>query len=598
MTATKVRYLALFAIASMIVPVVAFAQAVHDVTITGTVTAATGERLPGVTVTITSPSLVTAERQMMTNQEGRFVFLSLPPGRYDVKAELQGFNKNSQRGIDLHAGEKTDVRVVLKPSSYQEELTVTAAAPVVDTKSSTVSTTFTSEMLERLPTARNAFYDLAMGAPGMASVGGNESWLSSPSAYGSAANENIFLVNGVNATNPRGAPWGTLVNVNYNTVEEVRILSLGSKAEYGSFSGAAIDVLTKSGSNDFKGDVAYYSMIGNAANNATLRFGGGKNPYITGEPLFYADPKDTLTTKPIDNWEGSATFGGPILKDRLWFYAGYDKNKNKTDTPLWIPLATWDQALYDVKLTGDFAANHRAWLAFHNEKNTSGNQTWGQTWDPTMGYDQHQNNNTLQAQYQWVINDRNLASAKYLGFRTNQKPKQLTGGSPGFINWWKWIGSQSIGLGGNFPYVESYKSSRKTIQADMTHYAAHFLGEHEVKFGVQYTKSQGNFEGGYFQGYANFAYPYPYNYGPAKDWWWNGPENWQWGTDENPVFPIYNMKFFQHPWLTRRIAQEGGGFVDDTWSVNDRLTFNVGMRYDRMTAKYGEGAIYNFPTTA
>src|SRR5439155_961694 len=265
----------------------------------------------------------------------RFVFLSLPPGTFKITGNLEGFQPTSITNIQLHAGEKTDVKVAVHPSSYQESMTITASSPVVDTKSSTVSTTFTSELLEKLPTARNAFYDLAMGAPGMASVGGNESWLSSPSAYGSAANENVFLVNGGNATNPRGAPWRTPFNVNYNTVEEVRIVSLGSKAEYGSFSGAAIDVLTKSGSNDFKGDVAYYSMIGNAANNATLRFGGGKNPYITGEPLFFASPSDTLTTRPIDNWEGSATFGGPILKDRLWFYAGYDKNKNKTDTPLW-----------------------------------------------------------------------------------------------------------------------------------------------------------------------------------------------------------------------------------------------------------------------
>ena len=592
-----VRKFGLLIIALLLFAVSAWAQAVHDVTITGTVTATSGERLPGVTVTITSPALVTGERQTITDNEGRFVFLSLPPGSYKVSAELQGFGRYLQPGIVLHSGEKTDVKVSLKPASFKEEVTVTAAAPVVDTKSSTVATTFTAELLEKLPTARNAFYDLAMGAPGMASVGGNETWLSSPSAYGSAANENVFLVNGVNATNPRGAPWGTLVNVNYNTVEEVKIVSLGSKAEYGSFSGAAIDVLTKSGGNDFKGDVAYYSQLGNAANNSTLNFGGGANPYIKGERLFYADPKDVLTTRPKSSWEGSATLGGPILKDRIWFYAGYDKNKNKTDTPLWIPLHTWDQALYDAKVTGDFASNHRAWVAFHNEKNTSGNETWGPTWDPTMGYDQHQNNNTLQAQYQWVINDRNLASAKYLGFRTNQNPTQLTNSSPGFINWWKWTNSQSIGIGGSFPYVESYKSSRKTIQADMTHYAAHFLGEHEVKFGVQYTKSQGNFEGGYFQGYANFAYPYPWDYGPAKNWWWNGPASWQWGTTENPVFPIYNLKFYQHPWLTRRIASEGGGFVDDTWTVNDRLTFNVGMRYDRMTAKYGEGAIYNFPQT-
>ena len=84
--------------------------------------------------------------------------------------------------------------------------------------------------------------DLALTAPGMSNAGADGSWLPSPSAYGSATNENIFLVNGVNTTNPRGASWGSLVKVNYDTVQEVQVKSLGSQAEYGSFSGAAVDV--------------------------------------------------------------------------------------------------------------------------------------------------------------------------------------------------------------------------------------------------------------------------------------------------------------------------------------------------------------------
>jgi len=110
-------------------------------------------------------------------------------------------------------------------------------------------------MLGVVPTARDTFYDLSLTAAGMAAVGADDSWLPSPSAYGSATNANIFLVDGVNTTNPRGASWGSLVQVNYDTVQEVKVLSLGSRAEYGSFSGAAIDVLTKSGGNQFSGTV-------------------------------------------------------------------------------------------------------------------------------------------------------------------------------------------------------------------------------------------------------------------------------------------------------------------------------------------------------
>ncbi|HEX7418691.1 MAG TPA: TonB-dependent receptor, partial [Thermoanaerobaculia bacterium] len=200
--------------------------------------------------------------------------------------------------------------------------------------------------------------------------------------------------------------------------------------------------------------------------------------------------------------------------------------------------------------------------------------------------------------YQWVINDRNLASAKYMAIGTNENPDPTNSQlKPGMINWWKWTFGQSIGTSGSFPYIESYKSNRKTLQIDQTHYAAHFLGQHEVKYGIQYTKASGNSMGGYFNGYSNFVYPYPYNYGPATSWWWNSCACSFGGSPTNPTIPVYNNKTYQHPWLVRRLEQEAGAFVDDSWSLNDRFSLNLGFRYDRMSAKYGSGLEYNFPTT-
>lgn len=594
MNTRKLSRLGLYLIV-VLVSGLAWAQSVSHGTITGTVTLPSGERMNGVAVKLASSALVTGERTTTSDEQGRFVFLSLPPGNYSVTATMQGFKSFTARDIVLQSGDKRDVAIKLEVGAFEEAITVSGAAPIVDTRASTTETTFSEQLLDKLPTARDAFYDIAVTAPGVASVGSDETWLRSPSALGSAANENIFLVNGVNATNPRGAPWGSLISVNYNTVEEVKILTIGSKAEYGSFSGAAIDVLTKSGSNEFKGDVAYYSMVGNASDNSTLNFGG---PMREGAPLFYAEPNDVLTTIPKDSWEASVTFGGPVMKDRLWFYSGYSTNWSETDTPLFEPLSEWEADIFDLKLTGDLGPQHRAWLSYHNEDLRAGNVSWGQTWDRTMVYDQPRDNDTLQLQYQWVMSDRDLSSFKYLGFKTEEHPSiPAEVGHPGFINWWKWVGGQSIGVGGDFPYVEGQKSERQTLQADYTHYAARFMGEHEMKFGVQYTRSEGNWMGGYFQGYANFAYPYPWDYGPAKDWWWNCGEDWCWGTDDNPVFPMYNLKITRNPWLTVRQAGSTGAFIDDTWTINDRLTLDVGFRYDRMTAKYGEGAVYELPTS-
>ena len=586
---TKAAVWSILAAAVALVAGPVLAQSIHVATLTGTVVLSTGETIAGVPVAVTSPALVSGERLTTSNQEGRFVFLSLPPGTYELTAQLEGFSTVSMPGIMLNAGDKQDVQISLERGIFEDAIVVSGAAPLIDNRSSTQDTTFTDEMLAKLPTARNPFYDLAVTAPGMASVGSDESWLPSPSAFGSAANENIFLVNGVNATNPRGAPWGSLVSVNYNTVQEVKVLALGSKAEYGSFSGAAIDVLTKSGGNDFAGDVAYYSQVGSAADNSTTSFG---------DDLFYADPADDLTTTPEDSSEASLTLGGPILKNRVWFYAGYSQTDAETDTPLFEPLSLYESELWDLKVTGELGPSHRAWLAYHHEDLEAGNNSWGATWDSSMVYNQPQDNDTLQFQYQWVMSANDLISAKFLGFETEQTPSIPNQfGHPGYINWWKWIGSQSIGLNGDFPYVEAQKSERQTLQADITHYAEDFLGEHEMKFGVQYTRAEGNWQGGYFHGYANFAYPYPYNYGPAQNWWWNCSYDWCWGSDENPVFPMYLNQITRNPWLTVRKSDSTGAFADDTWILNDRVTLNLGLRYDRMTAKYGEGKVFELPET-
>jgi outer membrane receptor protein involved in Fe transport len=578
-------YLVLSAILVMIAPM-GWAQSVTTGTVSGTVLLPDGSATAGATVMLEGPALVSGQRTMVSDASGKFMFLSVPPGTYTVTTSLASFNTNKVEGVALNAGSAVNLTIDLAIAASTGEIVVTSEAPIVDTRSSTIATTFNDQLLSVMPTSRESFYDLTLTAPGMSSVGRDESWLPSPSAYGSAANENIFLVNGVNATNPRGAPWGSLVQVNYDTVEQVKVLSLGSQAEYGSFSGAAVDVLTKSGSNEFHGSAAYYTMIGSAGNNATTNFG---------DDWLWADPNDVLTTVPKDSWEANATLGGPILRDKLWFYAGYSHRDSETDTPLWIPLATGESDLYDIKLTGEFGGAHRLWLGYHYEDNFSGNVTWGASWDPTMYYDSPVTNDTWQAEYQWVISDANLLGVKYLGFKTDQNPTiPALLGHPGYVNWWKWIGGRAVGVNGDFPYIEAQKSKRDTFQADFTHYAEDWAGSHEIKFGAQYTTAQGNWMGGYFQNYTNFTYPYGWGY--TRDYmnnaWWSC--DYTWCVAPNDTVAFYNYKDTRHAWLNVRESEGLGFFVDDQWVVSDRVTLNLGLRYDDMTADYGKGKIYEY----
>jgi len=121
----------------------------------------------------------------------------------------------------------------------------------------------------------------------------------------------------------------------------------------------------------------------------------------------------------------------------------------------------------------------------------------------------------------------------------------------------------------------------------VSHYAEGFLGTHDIKFGVQYTKGRGNSQGGYFQNYVNFLYPYRWTQSVQYMQSWYG--------DTGLLF--YNLKDTINPSLTVRTADSLGVFADDQWNPTDRLTINLGLRFDHMTTKYGVGKIYEFPAT-
>jgi outer membrane receptor protein involved in Fe transport len=574
------------------------AQFVHAQTIdygklSGTILDDTGQSLPGVTLELEGPAMM-GTRSAVTSARGSYVFLNVPVGKYKLTATLANFKTAVQENIDISAGSSIVVDLQMEVGAIEETVTVTAAGPIVDAKSSAVDATLDRDMLAKLPTSRDAFYDLSLTTPGMFDVASSGSWLPSPTAYGGSSMENVFLVNGVNTTNPRGAAFGSLVKVNYNAVEEVRIVALGSKAEYGSYSGAAIDVLTKSGSNTFHGNAAYYTEIKSWFETNQPAYG----PFA-GDGWLFVQEGDVLAGTTKTNWEGNFTLGGPIIKDKIWFYGAFDYIRADSLPVNWSLLNTYTGRYLDVKISAEPLRNNRAWVNYHYEHNTSTGWSWGSEpeWDTTMNYGPTTYNHTASAQWQFLPTSTMIFTAKYLGFWTDDQPHIPEGGlgHPGYINWWKW-GTQ-YGIAGDFPYVEAQKSSRQTFQADMSYYAEDFLGEHDIKFGAQYTKGRGNWMGGYFQNYANFTYPlggwWGYDTGrinidylKAYTWYANN------AVQDGLLF--YNNKYEMNPFLTVRTADSLGFFIDDQWSPTKRLTLNLGLRYDRMTTKYGEGKVYDY----
>jgi hypothetical protein len=565
------------------------AQSILEGKVTGTVMSEDGVPLPGATVEISSPALLAVKRSTTTSAKGTYVFLNLPVGKYQVTASRDAFKTVIQENIDVSAASVLTVDLTLPVGTVEERVTVTAEGPIVDTKTSTIDSKFDRDLLEKLPTSRDAFLDLALTTPGMSPGSGaatQTTEFQSPTAYSSATNENVFLINGVDATNPRAGSFGSLVNVNYDTVEEVRIVALGSRAEYGSFSGAAIDVLTKSGSNAFHGSAAVYSKLGKVADNQP------KPGEDLGAPYLHVNEGDLLASDIQKDWEASGTVGGPIVKDKLWFFGAFDYNRGTSLPPLSsVTNESWGRYA-DLKLSAAPFKDHRAYVAYHYENNEGTGWSWGSLpgWDPSMTYGSKTKNNTVSAQWQWFSGPKTTVSAKWLGFWTDDTPSIPADAPnhPGYINWWKWTDAYgSYGINGAFPYVEAYQSSRNTIQGDLSHYAEGFLGEHDLKFGVQYTKGRSNSQGGYFQNYVNFLYPYRWTQSVQYMQSWYGDTGLR----------FYNQKDTINPSLTVRTGDSMGAFFDDQWTPTRRLTINLGLRFDHMTAKYGVGKVYDFPSS-
>jgi hypothetical protein len=222
------------------------------------------------------------------------------------------------------------------------------------------------------------------------------------------------------------------------------------------------------------------------------------------------------------------------------------------------------------------------------ERNENSGSTWGENvpWDSTLQYGAKTKNDSISSQWQWIPSSKNIITAKYLGFWTGWDPflPDSAPANPGYINWWKW---QEFGVNGHFPYIEAHDASRHTIQADMTQYVEDFLGQQDIKFGVQYTTGHGNDTGGYFAGYANFAYPYR----------WTQDINYtkeEYG-DTGMLWYVY--QYHLPPFVTAREFKQIGGFIDDQWNVNQRLTLNLGLRFDKDTDRYGEGKVLEVPTS-
>jgi hypothetical protein len=283
----------------------AFAQTTGD--LDGVVNDQNGGPLPGASVELKSPALQ-GVRMSVTDGAGRYRFPALSPGVYTVTARLSGFSAVERTGLKVSLGSTTTVNLTLAVS-VKEDLVVTAEAPAIDTTRTTIGTNATLETMQRLPIGRN-FVSIANTVSGTGSdVTGNIT------VYGATGLENAYIIDGVNTT---GVKTGTQAkSLNNEFVQEVEVKTGGYEAEYGRVLGGTINVVTKSGGNEFHGDAfGYYDGSSLAADDKRSADRSASNQ---GE--FFSPTRADF----------GADLGGYFVKDRVWFFAAYDRVNQDQD---------------------------------------------------------------------------------------------------------------------------------------------------------------------------------------------------------------------------------------------------------------------------
>ncbi len=278
--------------------------------IEGRVLAPLGQELAGVRVEATSPSLQ-GVRTATTAADGGYRLPGLPPGSYRVQASLKGFTTVQRTArVALNAMSTADFTLEL---SVEESLVVSGETPMIDLGSAATGTTYPATVLRRIAIIRN-FADILRLQPGVQSDTAATQGRAAPLAvYGSTSIENLYLIDGVNTNDVKQSFQGTVLPP--EAIEEVEVKTGGYGVEYGHAVGGVINAVTRSGGNDFHGDVfGYYNSRGMRA-----------DVKVTDQDILAAEQTS------IDRWDAGLALGGYILKDRLWFFGSYDRIGQTTD---------------------------------------------------------------------------------------------------------------------------------------------------------------------------------------------------------------------------------------------------------------------------
>ncbi len=526
-----------------------------------------GQAQAGVTVTVTSPNMQ-GTRVEVTESAGDYNFRGLPAGDYKLTFALAGF-KTLDYEVKISAAQSRRIDAEMYDESYAEEIMVTSAFETVS-DSTESQTTYTQGLIEQLPLNRSIESTVLM-TPGVAATGTSSGYIS---ISGAMSFENLFLINGVVVNeNLRGQPLDLYIE---DAIQETTTSTSGVSAEYGRFQGGVVNMLTKSGGNRFSG-----SFRANFGSDSWLSSNAGD-----------------LTPERDDeiNTTYEATIGGFILRDKLWFFgAGRDLSRSASETTDYTNVqypTTSEQTRLEAKLTWSVTPNHRLIGSYAEIEYNRTNTHFGDILDfASLNPNRSDPQDITSLNYTGVLSDNFFLEAQYsernyiIGIGSGGTDTSLLGGTL--------LRDRSRGSA-RF-HTPTFCSAPECGDEDRNNEnglikASYFLstsgtGTHDIVFGYDtfndIRKVDNYQQAGDFRLYVsstifidNPSDPFGYDIYPVLASYYsaNRPD----GISRGGYAYIYDMAATSKGTNFRTNSL----FVNDTWRLNDKWTFNVGLRYD------------------
>jgi hypothetical protein len=489
--------------------------------ISGTVRDEQGAAMPAAVLTLAGR---TGQARTVADAQGRYRFPAVDSGTYSLLAEMPRFRGQRRDGLVILIGRELTVDFTLKLASVAEAIEVVPESPLVDVSSSATRTGLSQAALFNLPLPREAPADLMNFVPG----------INDTVAFGGAVNGNGLYVDGVSTRGVNaGAPFNFLVD--YNAIEDVQVQGLGAPAEYGAYRGAVVNYVMRSGGNRYEGLIdAQYTSQHLASENLTPEI-RQQNPTLDNSVK-----RDRLL-------DLTAQLGGPIVKDKLFFFASARREDIEDEalgpvqtaanlTPFLFGKLTWQPGTRDTLVAlYQWRKTTRTGLSYYTPEAVTTDE---------LSVDQHAREQLFSLQWRRILGTGTLVEAKLHGhvFFTEYVPR-----SPASFRYDIATGEYTGGAGATW----QNRRTRQTLQAALSHYAEAF-GRHDLKFGLEIDRARFHTVFAYSNGLLYYDYAgapylaYSYSYDVVGD--------------------------------TRRDSF----YAQDSWKIHSRLTINAGVRLDLM----------------